>query len=63
MVQHTVDGLIHAELRRDALEPEYAESKVIVLDPEELAKGEVTVNVGKARELYEKYWEQLKAGD
>lgn len=45
------------------LEPEYAESKVIVLDPEELAKGEVTVNVGKARELYEKYWEQLKAGD
>ena len=32
-------------------------------DPEELAKGEVTVNVGKARELYEKYWEQLKAGD
>ena len=45
------------------LEPEYAESKVIVLDPEELAKGEVTVNVGKARALSEKYWEQLKAGD
>ena len=34
-----------------------------MLDPEELAKGEVTVIVGKARELYEKYWEQLKAGD
>ena len=45
------------------LEPEYAESKVIILDPKEVAAGEVTTNVGKARELYEKYWEQLKAGD
>lgn len=45
------------------LEPEYAESKVIVLDPEEMARGEVTLDVGKARELYEKYWEQLKTAD
>lgn len=45
------------------LEPEYTESKVIVLGPEELAKGEVTVNMGKTRELYEKYWKQLRAGD
>lgn len=45
------------------LDPEYSESKIIVLDPAEVAKGEVTLDVGKARELYEKYWEQLKAGD
>ena len=45
------------------LAPEYAKSKLIVLDPAEVAAGEVTTNVGKTRELYEKYWEQLKAGD
>ena len=48
---------------RRSLSPNTPRAKVIVLDPEELAKGEVTVNVGKARELYERYWEQLKAGD
>lgn len=45
------------------LDPEYAKSKVIILDPEEMARGEVTLDVGKARELYEKYWEQLKTAD
>lgn len=44
------------------LEPLYADSKVILPESEEMARGEVTSNIGKAREVYEKYWEMLKAG-
>ncbi len=48
---------------RKLLAPEYADNKVIMPDSEAMAQGEITADVGKARELYEKYWEELKARD
>ncbi|MEG2004594.1 MAG: spermidine/putrescine ABC transporter substrate-binding protein [Bilophila sp.] len=45
------------------LKPLYAKSKVILPDSTEMARGEITASLGKARELYEKYWEMLKSGE
>ena len=48
---------------RKLLPKEQAQSRAVLPTEEDLKNSEFQVDVGKARELYDRYWEKLKAGE